>query len=220
VWSESGQSRSGILVRSFIDESADELSLGAEILRGYEATYPRENWSQTVPLVRAALAVQEKRHPEACILRSFTQICAFDAWIGNADRHQENWGMLRGAGGTVRLAPMFDPAACLGVELDDAHPLLNPAKATHEAVQKYIGRCMSGFGDGKKIIKLAEVVAQIRAWPEWSNKIPGWIASFSGATDTLEKDLALIPAQWLPLPRKSFVRSMLTHRLRWLESQA
>jgi hypothetical protein len=219
IWMENGERRSGILIRSFVEEKAAEFFLGAEVLRGHEPAYSRENWAQTVPLVRAALSAQEELHPDASLLDPFAHICAFDAWIGNADRHQENWGIVRSASGTISLAPMFDPAACLGVELDDSHALLDPARVTPEAIQKYLGRCMSGFGDGRRLIKLVEVVAQIGAWPEWSNNIRGWIASFARAMDTLEAELSFIPDSWLPLPRKRFVRSMLANRLRWLEGQ-
>jgi len=40
------------------------------------------------------------------------QIRASEAWVGNADCHQENWGTIEPM--TVenaRLAPMYDPAA-------------------------------------------------------------------------------------------------------------
>jgi hypothetical protein len=146
VWSDSEKSHVAILVRSFLDEATEELSLGAEILRGHDPKYPGENWSQTVPLVRSALEEHERRRPGDSVLTPFAQTCAFDAWIGNADRHQENWGMIRSVSGGFRLAPMFDPAACLGVELDDANRLFDATKSTAAAIQKYMLGCPSGFG--------------------------------------------------------------------------
>jgi hypothetical protein len=44
----------------------------------------------------------------------------FDAWIGNGDRHSANWGVARKLE-SERLAPLFDPASCLGVELQPGH---------------------------------------------------------------------------------------------------
>jgi hypothetical protein len=76
--------------------------------------------------------------------------------------------MIRSANGASRLAPMFDPAACLGVELDDSKPLLNAPQSDSAAIRKYIARCPSGFGDGKELVKLTDVIAEFKEWPEWS----------------------------------------------------
>lgn len=43
-----------------------------------------------------------------------------DAWIGNTDRHNENWGILRnGTQRLAKIAPTFDHASSLGRELTD-----------------------------------------------------------------------------------------------------
>ena len=41
-----------------------------------------------------------------------------DAWIGNIDRHHENWGILLSKD-AIHLAPTFDHAASLGAQLED-----------------------------------------------------------------------------------------------------
>jgi hypothetical protein len=44
----------------------------------------------------------------------------FDAWIGNTDRHHQNWGwILHEEGNRVSLAPTFDHASSLGREIRD-----------------------------------------------------------------------------------------------------
>lgn len=59
------------------------------------------------------------------------RVLAFDALIGNTDRHPENWGFLLGGGAGSRpraraLAPAFDNGASLGYELRemDIGPLM------------------------------------------------------------------------------------------------
>ncbi len=52
----------------------------------------------------------------------FVGYLLLDAWIGNGDRHHENWGFIRTAstlGSTLHLAPTYDHASCLGRELTD-----------------------------------------------------------------------------------------------------
>lgn len=44
----------------------------------------------------------------------------FDAWIGNTDRHHENWGVVVTENGTIELAPTFDHASSLGRNESDA----------------------------------------------------------------------------------------------------
>src|SRR6266542_225545 len=218
-WTILGEDRLGIVVRSFVDEASEQLSSGAEVLRGHDSQYPAGNWSQTVALVRDALQAHDAAHTGTEFRLSFARMTAFDAWIGNSDRHQENWGIVTRNDGRARLAPMYDPAASLGVELDDAHLLLT-STAPARRVQAYVDQCPSGFGDGSRPVKMAGVVAEIRSWPEWSKNIRPWIASFGQAMDTLEEDLVGVPEKWLSTPRKQFVLSMLRTRLRWLSDHA
>src|SRR5712664_3103415 len=83
-------------------------------------------------------------------------------------RHQENWGIISFPEG-VRLAPIYDTAACLGAELQPQHRLLTP-RASEEQLKQYVERCGSGFGRGQNhLIGQREVVAQLKtSWPaEW-----------------------------------------------------
>jgi len=53
----------------------------------------------------------------------FTGYILLDAWIGNQDRHHENWGVLRGSGefasANLYLAPTFDHGAAMARQLKD-----------------------------------------------------------------------------------------------------
>lgn len=149
----------------------------------------------------------------------FARMLAFDAWIGNSDRHQENWGVLRRVS-NARLAPMFDPAACLGVELDEAKGLPH-AEAD---VGRYMAHCPSGFGDGvreRPLMMQDQVVAELEArWPEWNAGISGWVEAFGSAVDTLEQVVARVPSGWLPPRRAAFACRLLRTRLQWLRERA
>src|SRR5580698_2760184 len=111
----SSDHRRGILVKIFL-EGDEELSSGMVELATDASYDPEQRRLHTLSRVRSAL---ERLTALAArpLLEPFVRMLAFDAWVGNSDRHQENWGVLRIASKPRRLAPMFDPAACLGAEL-------------------------------------------------------------------------------------------------------
>ena len=89
TWAAEGAQSRGIIVRLFLDSSREELNLGSVLLRERDRAYdPESRWMQTLPRVRAALEALGT----PSLLTDFARLLAFDGWIGNADRHQENWG--------------------------------------------------------------------------------------------------------------------------------
>lgn len=110
----------------------------------------------------------------------------FDAWIGNGDRHPENWGILiHYTRNRVELAPMYDTAGCLGSELpDEALP------DSETAIDGYIARCKSGFGDGvaNPGTAMREIIKELRASPEWQAVAPGMLSEFTSYTGGLPDD--------------------------------
>ena len=148
---------------------------------------------------------------------AFVFMLAFDTWIGNGDRHQENWAVIvpdpNSGSEPARLAPMFDPAACLGVELGDSHRALRPGAD----LAGYIRKCPSGFGDGTKGLRLSQVFDELCRWPEWTDNVRSWLAAFDDSMNTVNKWLDEAPADWLPDPRKDLARRLLAERLRWMK---
>ena len=56
-------------------------------------------------------SITSDRHP----LHYFVGYLVFDCWIGNPDRHDENWGFVFMPDNSIELAPTFDHASGLGV---------------------------------------------------------------------------------------------------------
>ncbi|GAA0578168.1 HipA domain-containing protein [Rhizomicrobium electricum] len=56
---------------------------------------------------------------------------AFDALIGNTDRHAENWAVLRGADNRWEMAPAYDNGTSLGYMTPDAKLPITPEKLAH-----------------------------------------------------------------------------------------
>ena len=51
-------------------------------------------------------------------MEKFIEVCLFDAFIGNHDRHGRNLGIID-TGKSKRLAPMYDNPSFLGIQKDD-----------------------------------------------------------------------------------------------------
>ncbi len=132
--------RRGTVTRSFLPRASEvgaRLVHGNELLFEIDPTYPRTRErmiaEHTVDAVMGALERFRVEPPmpsptfddgrEMTAQECFTGYLAFDAWIGNQDRHHENWGILviEEGGVTDRsvLAPSFDHAASLGQFLLD-----------------------------------------------------------------------------------------------------
>lgn len=218
-WRGPDDTHVGIISKLFLDREREELFHGSSVLQGVNPSYDAHaKWQHTVSSVRAALEVL-RPHGGGELIADFAHLCAFDAWVGNSDRHQENWAVLVSLDrSTARLAPMYDPAACLGVELQPGHALLDAARRSEKKLGQYIEACPSGFGDGVTGIPLAKVVQEVSRWPEWTNNAPAWLAAFQNGMDTFRQDLEHLEESWLPKPHQTLALLLLERRLSWLST--
>lgn len=219
-WRDAGKSKRGVVVRLFVNRAKEQLASGAQLLSRHDPDYQAEaKWQHTIGRVREVLVQQEAAGGQNLLL-NFAQQIAFDAWIGNGDRHQGNWSVILPEDGSgARLAPMYDPAACLGTELQDDHLQLDVRRRTTADLQRYLLRSPSGFGDGTRPLGLVQVVDTIKEWPEWRENAGSWLAAFRNAFNTLRVLLPSVDASWLPEHRKIFIVTLLEQRLLWLEAR-
>lgn len=88
---------------------------------------------------------------------AFDEFCGYlllDAWVVNADRHQENWGLLVDPNGNTSLARSFDHGNCLAFNLtDDARARLldSPDRLARWVRKGYADR----FEDGRRTTLVA-----------------------------------------------------------------
>jgi hypothetical protein len=123
---------------------------------------PKNHVGHTVGNVRRILEENDVRPPIGFMPSSFTAFDVFagflvlDAWVGNQDRHEENWAVLRSPAGELSLAPSFDHGASLGFLLSEDQ---RAAKAADEAAM----RAYAEGGRASKIegrrLQLVEVAA-------------------------------------------------------------
>ena len=151
----------GAALVDFTENDRFALVHGNEILEFVDPAYPKEHRfgavSHTPGAVLTALArlsvglpaTPRAFSPEIADAPDlFVGYLMLDAWIGNTDRHHENWGVLwprDQLNPSLILAPSFDHASSLGRELNDASRTVpgNPQHGT--PVERYAKRAWSGF---------------------------------------------------------------------------
>lgn len=107
----------------------------------------------------------------------FVGYLLLDAWIGNGDRHHENWGFVRNRAAsalveTMYIAPTYDHASCLGRELSDE-------RRQNRSAEAYVKKCLSAFYssvDDIKPLNTFDVFTQVRErYPKaadiWLNRL-------------------------------------------------
>jgi hypothetical protein len=146
----------GVVTRTFIPRGG-RLLLGNELLARFVKGYATDRiYKQTQHTVSAVMAILRHRgielgvdyQSDAVVVAAdvFTGYLMLDAWIGNTDRHHENWGLLVIPPRRVVLAPTFDHASSLGREESDERRqerLLTRDK--RRSAQAYADRAKSAF---------------------------------------------------------------------------
>jgi len=133
--------------------SDEELVEAADIMAELDPEYERmgRGERQTVELAKKAIDSFCGTTGGAA-LEAFHRMLVFDAWIGNQDRHHENWGFVQGADGNRRLSDIFDNGSSLLRELpsDDA---LRSKVGTAALQEAYVERASSEirWSAGKRI---------------------------------------------------------------------
>lgn len=149
VWQVTAGAERGLAVRTFVDQGLGaSLEAGVNVLRRVDASYdPEDRGLHSIERVFTALERLESGM--GTLTAPFLEMLLFDAWLGNRDRHQENWSLLSAPGMPLQLAPLYDPAACLGSELLDGHVLLQVQEPS-ERLRNYVAKCSSGFGPARR----------------------------------------------------------------------
>ncbi len=151
-----------------------------------------------------------------------------DAWIGNTDRHHENWGFLflpgqPGLSGNFYLAPTFDHASSLGREISDKqrkNRLTTQDKGY--SINSYIEKCDSALYDKEEDQKPLTTLDAFslaascspngaKAWIEQLNKI---------STEQIKDVFQQFPDGWITEPTIEFALKILkVNRTRLLSLQ-
>ena len=142
---------------------------------------------------------------------TFVGYLLLDAWIGNSDRHHENWGFIN-LDGKSYLAPTYDHASCLGRnELDGKRKKRLKTNDKTYSVEVYANRCKSCIyvpsGDRKLLRTFDAFCTAAKLFPQAASV---WLDRLNQieAKDTLEL-FNLIPSSYISPTAIEFAQEIL-----------
>jgi hypothetical protein len=179
----------GIISRSFLPENAT-LILGNEILVEIYPDYPedtRDLSQHTVDIIFSTFNWLEIKYskiflPLDCepleniskVQHAFIGYLLLDAWIGNSDRHHENWGFVE-LEQKLYLAPTYDHASSLGRnESDQKHEARLRTRDKGYSVGAYADKCQSylyaNIGNRQRITTLQAFCEAAKLYPQAADR--------------------------------------------------
>ena len=80
--------------------------------------------------------IMNSLQPYPKLIEEFIKIMFFDYLIGNTDRHQSNWGVLKKDGSIIGLSPVYDNGSslCAYIQEDKIENILGKDKLKFEAL--------------------------------------------------------------------------------------
>lgn len=175
VW----QNRRGVITPNFLRENEGLIPIpGNEVLFGRDESYPmqqrfkvRKHNIDTIFTTFEPLRVTLPREPVPPHITTAQQVflgyLMLDAWIGNTDRHHENWaliGCLEDGALTYRLAPTHDHASSLGaILLDEERADRLATKDRNRTVEAYAAKGRSAIFGSETDTKPLSLIDAFRA---------------------------------------------------------
>jgi hypothetical protein len=221
----------GVVTPSFVGPH-ETLVHGNELLAGVSAKYAIDaeesggrSSQYTVGLVLATLdASGAIPRPEwqlpndvSSAVDVFVGYLLLDAWIGNTDRHQQNWGIVeRQLRAEVErfLAPQFDSASSLGRNESDARRMARLESKDHQnTVEAYAERARSPLYTSEDATKplstLGAFVESARLQPKAAN---AWLARLASVDpEKVRSILQRIPENRISSTARAFALRMLAY---------
>ncbi len=198
----------------------EELIHGNDVLAGLVSSYPRQevyNVSQhTLGIVLQAIGRRDTQIPLNwtpppsinSAVDTFIGYLLLDVWIGNGDRHHENWGLVSTGDRTIHLSPTYDHASSLGRELTDEKRL---RRLQDGSIGEYLKKNYSSFylqvGDRKSLTTLEAFQSVAMLHPLAAKT---WLMQLSAiSSEWIEQLLCRVPEDRMSLPAREFAAQLL-----------
>lgn len=145
--------------------------------------------------------------------KDFLGIPVFDAFIGNQDRHCDNWGIIRSRE-TFELAPLYDNGCSLGhlVRDEDIPDILRDEEQFLGFIRR--GKSMIGL-PGRKKPKYLDLLTHIQM--KYPNEVLKNLARLESLTDSaMIAFLNEVPDAYMSAIKKDFVHILINKRKKWI----
>lgn len=199
---------------------------GNELLFRLDPTYPKEHRRQIEQYtVERCLDLLEKLQPLAPVTGGvrdvpcsapevFVGYLLFDAWIGNHDRHHENWGILarRDAASRHALAPSFDHASSLGQNENDAKRAFRlETKDKRGTVEAWTRKATTPFfAPGPRPGRLSTLEAARIGCERYPGGARVWLGQLERVQpEAVDDVLSRVPSSWMSTTARRFAARML-----------
>ncbi len=211
-----------VISPSFLKEG-EELRLGNQLIEGYDNDSKFKNQTHTLTGIMSALErifhfPFDIFEPDRASLaeRTFIGYLCFDAWIGNTDRHAENWGIITKMSSSNMpvnvLAPTFDHASSLGRNESDENRIKRlKAYDKGYSVEAYAKRADTPIYDqfGKKLSTLSLVKECKEMFPKITHHWIEKIGNIMKLEKNIEKVFNRVPDNFITAPAKEFAMEIL-----------
>ncbi|WP_145329057.1 HipA domain-containing protein [Paenibacillus xylanexedens] len=108
----------GALCHSFIEEDLESLIEGADMIMEFDDSYDRQRLKGRKEIYSFDLLL--RLFSQRNMLDDLYKMIIFDTLIGNTDRHQDNFGIIRDeVSSRITFAPFYDNSSSLGRELPE-----------------------------------------------------------------------------------------------------
>jgi excisionase family DNA binding protein len=216
--------KKGVISPNFVLKG-DDLILGNEILGktvpGYEKVKRYNQRKHTVRAVLAGIKSAKALPPKGWTTKDyittaedvFLGYLLLDTWIGNTDRHHENWGLIFDS--KLRcfyLAPTFDHASSLGRnESDESRQNRLVTQDKQRTVKTFVERAKSAFYAAEtdnNPLTTYEAFKQASRYQEKAAK--AWVETLRAISqDSINKIIDMIPGNEISTVGRDFTKKFL-----------
>lgn len=163
----------GCLCWSFLEEGEESLVEGADMIMDFDETYDRDILQGENEIYNFDLLFRVFQKYGG--IKELYKMVIFDTLIGNTDRHQDNFGIIRNEKtGVHRFAPLYDNSSSLGRELPihRVELMLRDENMFQSYIRKSETPIRWGIQWHKKRLKLFELLSRIKErYPQIQNYI-------------------------------------------------
>lgn len=144
----------------------------------------------------------------------FVGYLMFDAWIGNQDRHDENWGLLKTVEGNLFLAPSFDHGSSMARNLtDEDRKLRLITKDMPRHISTFVTTARSGFFP-HSVAQREKAMFTLDAFIQGAGYSPiaatDWLSRLAGIDeDAIRNVIDKVPEGWMSDSARLFTFELL-----------